>query len=80
MPATMVMQRYATVPLDDLRRVERCANNTQLAEALGVTRRAVQRWQTKGIPWPTADKLAIAAGSHPVLVWGDAWPADYPED
>lgn len=27
-------------------------------------------WVTRGVPWPTADKLAIEAGSHPALIWG----------
>lgn len=45
----------------------------QAAEALGVNKRVLLRYRHTGLgPW-AADRLAIAAGLHPSVVWGEAW-------
>ncbi len=45
----------------------------QAAELLAVSTRTVHRLRASGLtPW-TADRLAVAAGFHPLAVWGDAW-------
>lgn len=46
----------------------------RFAAMVGVTPRAVARWQRTGrIPWMSADAAAVTLGYHPVLVWGDDW-------
>lgn len=45
----------------------------QAAALLDVSTRTLHRYRHSGLtPW-TADRLAIAAGHHPLAVWGDAW-------
>ena len=45
----------------------------QAAEMLKVSTRTVHRLRVSGLsPW-TADRLAVAAGFHPLAVWGEAW-------
>lgn len=45
-----------------------------LAELCNVDRQSFYRWQQRGeLPWFTADSIAIAIGTHPVLIWGDEW-------
>lgn len=45
----------------------------QAAETLGVNKRVLLRYRHTGLgPW-VADRLAIAAGLHPRVVWGEAW-------
>jgi hypothetical protein len=45
----------------------------QAADLLDVSTRTLHRYRHSGLtPW-TADRLAIAAGHHPLAVWGDAW-------
>lgn len=50
-----------------------------LAEAAQVSRRTVHRWIKDGIPYWTADRVAIALGRHPVEVWPEWYGVD-PED
>ena len=45
----------------------------QAATLLGVSTRTIHRQKHTGISPEAADRLAIAAGLHPILVWGDAW-------
>jgi hypothetical protein len=45
----------------------------QAAELLNVSTRSVHRLRHSGLTPSTADRLAIAAGLHPLAVWGDAW-------
>ena len=45
----------------------------QAAELLAVSTRTVHRLRASGLTPQTADRLAIAAGFHPLAVWGDAW-------
>ena len=45
----------------------------QAAQLLNVSVRTVHRLRASGLsPW-TADRLAVAAGFHPLAIWGDAW-------
>lgn len=48
--------------------------DTQLAGALGVSRRTIVRWRARGglDPWQ-ADRAATAAELHPLNVW-PTWP------
>lgn len=48
-------------------------NRPAAAAALGVDRRTINRWLKDGVNWETADKIAMAAGFHPMEVWGDRW-------
>ncbi len=41
----------------------------EVAERTGFTRRSVQRWKVTGIPWRSADVVAIRLGSHPACIW-----------
>ncbi len=43
----------------------------QMAEALRVD--DVTRWMADGIPFHTADRLAVSLGYHPAELWGDAY-------
>ena len=43
------------------------------AEVLGVDRRTILRWLKQGVNWETADRIAMAAGHHPMELWGDRW-------
>ena len=54
----------------------------QAAALLDASTRTLNRLRHTGLnPW-TADRLAIAGGLHPLLVWGEAWihaiAADHP--
>ena len=40
---------------------------------LGVRRDDIPRYRRHGLTPRMADRLAIRAGLHPLLVWGDAW-------
>jgi hypothetical protein len=42
-----------------------------LARALDRDRAQVQRWRRDGVPLPSADRIAVAVGLHPVEVWPD---------
>jgi hypothetical protein len=45
----------------------------QAAALLDVSTRTLHRLRHTGLnPW-TADRLAIAGGLHPLVVWGEAW-------
>lgn len=50
------------------------ARDAEIAEACGVTRHAVAKWRHHGrmSQW-TADRVAVALGLHPCLLWGDEW-------
>jgi hypothetical protein len=36
----------------------------------------VKRWRERGVPFATADTLAVKLGVHPSAIWGDAWFAE----
>jgi hypothetical protein len=44
-----------------------------LARMLGTTARTVHRWKSEGLTPRQADRAAVAAGTHPLLVWGLQW-------
>jgi hypothetical protein len=65
--------RYPVQPLLDL-----FPNSTheQLCAVAGFGNRSlVSEWKRRGIPWLSADKLAIAHGLHPAEVWPE-WITD----
>lgn len=43
------------------------------ARVLGVTRWTILKWRKHGLTARQADRAAIAAGYHPLLVWRKAW-------
>lgn len=45
----------------------------QAATLLGVSTRTIHRLKNTGVTPDTADRLAITAGLHPLIVWGDTW-------
>ncbi len=79
------MTRLPFAPLDQHARIHRdmAPRGTQhdgtawsdrnLADLLGVTRRAVVRWRHAGIPIYSADRAAVALGVHPSLIWPEWW-------
>lgn len=42
-----------------------------LADAWGVSKMNVYRWQRSGIPWYQADRISIRIGRHPAELWPD---------
>lgn len=61
----MTERRY---PLQDLADAMDCTVHA-LRDRLGISRASHQEWKDRGVSWPTADRLAIAAGYHPYLIW-----------
>jgi hypothetical protein len=45
----------------------------QAALLLGVSTRTLSRYTDSGMDAWTADRLAIGAGWHPLLIWGQDW-------
>jgi hypothetical protein len=45
----------------------------QAAPLLGVSPRTLHRYRHQGVDAWTADQLAIGAGWHPLLIWGQDW-------
>jgi len=43
------------------------------AAAAGMPRNSLYKRLYEPLSWGTADRLAIALGYHPALVWGDKW-------
>jgi hypothetical protein len=64
------------LPIDRTRARADVTGPGVLAQAslmLQISTRRLQRYHHEGLdPW-TADELAIAAGWHPLLVWGQDW-------
>lgn len=48
-------------------------SDTVAARLLDVDQRSIARWKAHGMPPSTADAAAIAAGHHPLEIWGQAW-------
>lgn len=46
-------------------------NLSDVAEVMGVSKRAVVRYVAEGIPVWRADQLAVALGVHPSAIWPD---------
>lgn len=49
------------------------ASPADAIQVLGITFRSLHRYRTEGIPARQADRLAVAAGTHSLNVWGLAW-------
>ena len=45
------------------------------ADLIGVTGRSVHRWRAAGITEVNADRVAVALGLHPRMLWGPSWDA-----
>lgn len=58
----MARTRY---PLTDIHH----DNLSELARRSGYSLRTIQRWKANGIPWHSADELAIRLGHHPASIW-----------
>jgi lambda repressor-like predicted transcriptional regulator len=54
-------------PLDNID----APNLSELARRTGYTLRTIQRWRIDGIPYWSADRVAIRLGIHPALIWTD---------
>lgn len=52
-------------------------NNCELARRTGYPVRTIQRWTTTGIPYYSADRLAIRLGVHPAIIWPNWYTASY---
>jgi len=51
-------------------------NRFDYARYFGVSITTIDRWKQKGIPWFSADQLAIKrVGMHPSLIWPTWFPA-----
>jgi hypothetical protein len=46
-------------------------NNEGLAATLGLSVKAVRKWQTRGLCTLQADEVAIRLGVHPSAIWND---------
>lgn len=57
--------RFPLEPLAALTRLDQ----GELARVAGVSRRTVCRWKALGMNQWIADRLAIALGYHPAVVW-----------
>lgn len=62
------LERFPVAPL-----VAAAGSAGALARAVGVSERTVARWQSTGVLWPVADRLATRIGRHPSEVWPDQW-------
>ena len=43
------------------------------AQVLNISPSELHRWRHQGIPYYTADRLAIRLGYHPALIWEEWW-------
>ena len=43
------------------------------AQVLNIDRSQLYRWRHEGIPYFSADRLAIRLGYHPALIWEEWW-------
>lgn len=51
-----------------------CVSAEQVAEALGISERSVNRYRSLGkFPAEHADRFAVTAGRHPIEIWGQEW-------
>lgn len=54
----------------------RCTDEVgKVAQVVGVDRRVVYRWRTRGIPYVTADEIGNRLGLHPGSIWPEWWAA-----
>jgi lambda repressor-like predicted transcriptional regulator len=67
--AAPFQRRY---PFDALRDVVDPAHertNLEVAEALGLQPRQLERYRRQGVTDCAADRLAVRAGTHPAVIW-----------
>ena len=50
-------------------------NLSELSRRTGYPLRTIQRWRIDGIPYWSADRVAIRLGVHPSLIWTDWYAA-----
>ena len=50
-------------------------NLSELSRRTGYPLRTIQRWRVDGIPYWSADRVAIRLGIHPSLIWTDWYAA-----
>lgn len=62
-------------PIEPLFRITRSANNRELAEALQVSAKRVERAVAGGLNDKSADEFACRLGMHPAMLWGDWFDA-----
>lgn len=56
--------------LEDLERFCHAPTPAQLAPRIGVSERTVARWRAAGgLSVGQADRAAVAAGTHPAVIW-----------
>lgn len=48
-------------------------SDDEIGEAVGVNRHTVSRWRENGLSLTVGDRIAIAMGKHPILVWGASY-------
>lgn len=54
--------------------------DANVADYLGVDRVQIRRWRRAGLPERSADRVAVAIGEHPALIWTDWYEASIPPD
>ena len=47
------------------------SNLSELSRRTGYPLRTIQRWRVDGIPYTSADRVAVRLGIHPALIWTD---------
>ena len=50
-------------------------NLSDLSRRTGYPLRTIQRWRLNGIPYWSADRVAIRLGIHPALIWTNWYAA-----
>jgi hypothetical protein len=72
-PASLPAELDGRFPFRELERLLDVTDDGRLAERLGRSRRWLATLRSRPLTVWEADRLAVAAGFHPVEVWGDAW-------
>lgn len=67
-----IRRRWPTEPLF---RITRSANSRELADALQVSTKRVERAVVGGLNDKSADEFACRLGMHPAMLWGDWFDA-----
>lgn len=50
-----------------------CVTNGRVAALVGVSVDAILKHRRRGVTAEVGDRFAVALGTHPLMVWGDAW-------
>jgi hypothetical protein len=48
-------------------------SDSQIGISLRKSRRTIQEWKAKGVPFYEADRVACHIGVHPSHIWGEQW-------